>query len=82
MTDYKELIKRREELREELANVNDEIDHLAKTIYKGKLEKAVALLREVNEAEIFNEEEIDYYASIEGIIDGIESYIDIIEERS
>lgn len=82
MTDYKELIKRREELREELANVNDEIDHLAKTIYKGKLEKAVALLREVNEAEIFNEQEIDYYASIEGIIDGIESYIDIIEERS
>ena len=82
MTDYKELIKRREELREELANINDEIDHLAKTIYKGKLEKAVALLREVNEAEIFNEEEIDYYASIEGIIDGIESYIDIIEERS
>ena len=82
MTDYKELIKRREELREELANINDEIDHLAKTIYKGKLEKAVALLREVNEAEIFNEEEIDYYASIESIIDGIESYIDIIEERS
>ena len=82
MTDYKELIKRREKLREELANINDEIDHLAKTIYKGKLEKAVALLREVNEAEIFNEEEIDYYASIEGIIDGIESYIDIIEERS
>ena len=55
---------------------------MAKTIYKGKLEKAVVLLREVNEAEIFNEEEIDYYASIEGIIDGIESYIDIIEERS
>ena len=82
MTDYKELIKRREKLREELANINDEIDHLAKTIYKDKLEKAVALLREVNEAEIFNEEEIDYYASIEGIIDGIESYIDIIEERS
>ena len=82
MTDYKELIKRREELRKELVNVNDEIDHLAKTIYKGKLEKAVALLREVNEAEIFNEEEIDYYASIEDIIDAIETYIDIIEERS
>lgn len=81
MTDYKELVKRREELREELANVNDEIDHLAKTIYKGKLEKAVALLKEVKEAEIFNEEEIDYYASIEDIIDSIESYIDIIKER-
>ena len=81
MTDYKELLKRREELREELANVNDEIDHLAKTIYKGKLEKAVILLKEVNEAEIFNEEEIDYYASIEDIIDSIESYIDIIEKR-
>lgn len=82
MTDYKELVKRREELREELTDINDKIDHLAKTVYKGKLEKAIALLKEVNEAEIFDEEEINYYDSIEGIIDSIESYIDIIEERS
>ena len=82
MENYKELIKRREELREELANINDKVDHLAKTVYKGKLEKAVALLKEVNEAEIFDEEEINYYDSIEAIIDSLESYIDIIEERS
>lgn len=81
MTNYKELIKRREELREELANINDDIDHLARTIYKGKLEKAIALLKEVNEAEIFNEEDIDFYATIEDIIDSIESYIDLIDER-
>lgn len=80
MTDYKELIKRREELREELANVNDDIDNLRKTIFLGKLEKAANLIEEVAESGIC-EGEIEDNASrfLESIVDDINEYIRAIE---
>ena len=80
MTDYKELLKRREELREELANVNDEIDHLRKTIFLGKLEKAANLIEEVDKSGIC-EGEIEDNASrfLESIVDDINEYIRAIE---
>lgn len=76
MTNYKELIKRREELREELANVNDEIDNLRKTIFLGKLEKAANLVKEVAESGIC-EGEIEGNAGrfLETIVDDIDEYI-------
>lgn len=80
MTNYKELIKRREELREELANVNDEIDNLRKTIFLGKLEKAANLVKEVAKSGIC-EGEIEGNASrfLESIVDDIDEYIRAIE---
>ena len=80
MTDYKELIKKREILREELANINDEIDHLAKTIFLGKLEKAANLIKEVAESGIC-EGEIEDNAGrfLETIVDDIDEYIQAIE---
>lgn len=84
MTDYKELIKRREELREELANINNDIYNLRNTVFLGKLEKAVALLKEVDEAGIFDEEEIVDFNNaslIEDIIVSLKCYINIIKGR-
>ena len=80
MTDYKELLKRREELREELANVNDEIDHLRKTIFLGKLEKAANLIEEVDKSGIC-EGEIEENAEcfLESIVQLINEYIEAIE---
>lgn len=80
MTNYKELLKRREELREELANVNDDIDNLRKTIFLGKLEKAANLIEEVAESCIC-EGEIEDNASrfLESIVDDINEYIRAIE---
>lgn len=78
MTDYKALIKRREELREELININNDIYNLRDTIFLGKLEKAVALLKEVNEAEIFDEDEA---TDFNDIIITLKCYINIIKER-
>lgn len=80
MTDYKELIKKREELREELANVNDEIDSLRKTIFLGKLEKASNLIKEVAESGVCMgeiENNAEYF--LESIADFIDEYIRAIE---
>jgi len=80
MTDYKELLKRREELREELANVNDEIDNLRKTVFLGKLKKAANLIEEVNESGICEgeiENDAEYY--LESIVEFINEYIHAIE---
>ena len=78
ITDYKELIKRREELREELININNDIYNLRNTVFLGKLEKAVALLKEVNEAGIFDEDEA---TDFDDIIITLKCYINIIKER-
>ena len=80
MENYKELIKRREELRKELIDINNEVHLLAKTVYKGKLEKAVALLKEVNEAGIFDDEEET--TDFDNIIFTLKCYINIIKERN
>ena len=80
MTDYKELLKRREELREELANVNDDIDNLRKTIFLGKLEKAANLIKEVAESGVCEgeiENNAEYF--LETIVDFIDDYIRAIE---
>ena len=80
MTDYKELIKRREELREELANVNDKIDNLKKTIFLGKLKKAADLLEEVDKSGVCKgeiEKNTEYF--LESIVDFIDQYIRAIE---
>lgn len=80
MTDYKELIKRREELREELANINDDIDNLRKTIFLGKLEKAANLIEEVDKSGVCQgeiQDEVEY--SLESIVDFISEYICAID---
>lgn len=80
MTDYKELLKRREELREELANINDDIDNLRKTIFLGKLEKAASLIEEVDKSGICKGEiEESAECLLESIVDFINDYIQAIE---
>ena len=82
MADYKELIKRRknEKLREELANINDEINNLRKTIFLGKLEKAANLVKEVAESGVCEgeiENNAEYF--LETIVDFIDEYIHAIK---
>ena len=45
---YKELCEKREALKRQLAEVESDIRKYDLTIYKGKLEKAISLLRECN----------------------------------
>ena len=80
MTDYKALLKRREELREELANINDDINNLRKTVFLGKLEKAANLLEEVDKSGVCEgeiENNAEYF--LESIVDFINQYIRAIE---
>ena len=44
--DYKELCEKREVLKKQLAQIESDIKNYDKLIYKGKLEKAIKLLKE------------------------------------
>ena len=46
MTSYQDLLTKRDELKKKLAEVESDIRKYDLTIYKGKLEKAISLLRE------------------------------------
>ena len=83
--DYKELCEKREALKRQLAQVENDIKNYDKLIYKGKMEKAIKLLKECKayvggETTIFYSEfECDVCDSITSepvslleIIDGLE----------
>ena len=82
MEDYKTLLAEKEALTNRLAEIDKSIKSMEKAIYRGKMEKAIALLKECNSI-LYDVPIFDLYEKCEdcGEIKNIELYlVDVIKE--
>ena len=82
MSNYETLLAEKEALTKRLAEVDESIKSMEKAIYRGKMEKAIALLKECNSV-LYDTIIFDLYEKCEecGEIKNIELYLaDIVKE--